>query len=106
MIGTTEAVQGTFDFSEALSGCGNGDSPVEVLANDGQGRAWLKLAEGWRPLAFIENLWELDAMETGGRSTVRMHFRAVTESGQVVRLFQDLGSGNWFQLRASVAAGV
>ena len=106
MIGTAEAVQGVLDFSMAYSARDSQPLPVEVLADDGRGQAWLKIGGEWSRVVRIENLWKLDAMETGGQSTIRMHFRAVTDAGQTVRLFQDLCRGDWFQQAAPAGAVV
>lgn len=106
MIGTIEAVQGVLDFNKAYAALDSQPLPVEVLADDGKGQAWLKLGGEWSRLACIENLWKLDAMETGGQSIIRMHFRAVTDAGQTIRLFQDLCGGGWFQQAAPAGAVV
>ena len=71
--------------------------PVEMEENDGNGRAWLKLAGEWVKIASIKNLWEIDGYREGEQPVIRMHFRVTTEDGKQVLLFQDLLEGTWYQ---------
>lgn len=71
--------------------------PVEVLEDDGEGQAWIKLVDEWVRITSIKNLWDIDAQNSGGQPALRMHFRAITEDNRQLALYQDLMDGSWYQ---------
>ena len=73
------------------------DMPVDMIENDGHGQAWLNLSSEWLKIVAIENLWSIDAPVSGRPPAIRMHFRAITEDGQQLSLFQDLLDGGWYR---------
>ena len=96
MTGPMYAVQATMDLGLGGPRHDRDTLPVEVLEQDGGGLPWLRLEGEWRRLAHIENLWQLEAIEGGPAPAVGLHFRAVTDDGRTLRLFQDLCRGAWF----------
>ncbi len=75
--------------------------PVDMIENDGQGQTWLNLSGEWLRIVAIKNLWSIDEPATGSQPSIRMHFRAITEDGQRLALFQDLLDGAWYQQATS-----
>ena len=71
--------------------------PVDMIENDGQGQAWLNLSSEWVRIVAIKNLWSIDEPGAGCTPAIRMHFRAITEDGQRLYLFQDLLDGAWYR---------
>ncbi len=71
--------------------------PAEVLEDDGQGRAWLKLAGEWHRIESMKTLWDFDGYWTEQHPVIRMHFRATIGGGRQVLLYQDLIEGAWYQ---------
>jgi hypothetical protein len=72
-------------------------SPVELIESDGHGNTWLKLSEDWVKITSIKNLWEMDGYRQREQPVLRMHFRATTQDGQTLLLFQDLLEGQWYR---------
>jgi hypothetical protein len=71
--------------------------PVEMIENDGQDCAWLKLSGEWSRIASVENLWDIDGQDAGEKASIRMHFRVMISSGRQTLLFQDLIDGCWYR---------
>jgi hypothetical protein len=71
--------------------------PVELLKDDGNGQAWLKASGEWTRIASLRNLWDFDGYLERAQPVIRMLFQAITADGRRVLLFQDLGSGAWYQ---------
>ena len=71
--------------------------PVEVLEDDGEGQAWVKLSGDWVKIATIKNLWDFGGGGSSSQPSLRMYFRAITEDDRRLALFQDLLDGSWYQ---------
>ena len=71
--------------------------PIELLEDDGTGSVWLKLNEGWVKVTSMKNLWEMDGYQEQEQPVIRMRFRASTEDGRTLLLFQDLLEGQWYR---------
>lgn len=72
--------------------------PVELVEDDGNGVTWLKRPEDkdWVKVTSMKNLWEMDGYREREQPVVRMHFRAATQDGRTIMLFQDLLEGQWY----------
>ena len=72
-------------------------TPVELVEDDSDGKSWLKLWGRWVRIATLENLWDIDGHVQLGLPVLRMRFRATTEEGASISLFQDLLKDQWYQ---------
>ena len=79
--------------------------PVEVIEDDGEGQAWLRMAGEWQAIQETKCLWDLDGYWVGEQPVVSMHFQATLSNGRQVLLSQDLVEGTW-QQRVTLGVGV